>query len=217
MTCSFRVLAGVLVVSLALFSPLPARAADTPTYELSFGDAVAVHVLIEPPIAISQDLRPDGFISVPLVGDIAAVGLTIPALTKRLEAAYSRYYTKPRVVVTVTKFRPLRVTLVGLGLRSPGTFTVAEPISLIQALALAGGVNEETIKYDGVVLIRKDGRRLLVDLDKMLHGAEMTQALTMEDGDVLLVGGEPVPWARVAPFLLVAVSALNLLVTVFRR
>jgi polysaccharide export outer membrane protein len=201
--------------SLAFLAPAPALAADAPpapvqtqNYVLRFGDTLNLRVLENEKLE-TKDLpvRPDGRISLPLVGEIQAGGLTIPQLQLAITKAYNKYFVEPHVVVYISHFRPLAISVVGL-VNKPDTFKVEEPIRLLQAIGLAGGVNHERGDLHKVLVTRTNGEHMMIDLQDVMEG-KVSDNIMLYDGDTVRVFEVAGPdWYRVLP---VAASTASLL------
>ena len=117
---------------------------------------------------LNKDVRvnSNGQISLPLVGAVMAGGRTIPELEAELAKKYSSgYLQNPQVSVFVKEFTSQRVTLEG-AIAKPGIYPITGRTSLLQAVALAGGVNDQIADLGGIVLMRTvDGKRLAAVYD----------------------------------------------------
>lgn len=140
---------------------LPAVA--LPEYRVNPGDELQISVWREDQLQRAVVVLPDGSLSFPLVGRIEAAGRT----TREIEQAISaRLVTKyvdgnvPEVTVAVVKTAGLQFSVIGK-VRSPGAFTPGRYLTLLEALSLAGGV-DEFASLDNVVVVRKSGEGLVV-------------------------------------------------------
>ena len=117
---------------------------------------------------LDKDVRvnSNGQISLPLVGAVMAGGRTIPELEAELAKKYSSgFLQNPQVSVFVKEFTSQRVTLEG-AVAKPGIYPITGRTSLLQAVALAGGVNDQIGDLGGIVLMRTvDGKRLAAVYD----------------------------------------------------
>jgi polysaccharide export outer membrane protein len=111
---------------------------------------------------LNKDVRvnSNGQISLPLVGSVMAGGRTIPELEAELAKKYATgFLQNPQVSVFVKEFTSQRVTLEG-AVAKPGIYSITGRTSLLQAMALAGGVNDQIADLGGIVLMRTvDGKR----------------------------------------------------------
>ena len=117
---------------------------------------------------LNKDVRvnSNGQISLPLIGGMMAGGRTIPELEADLATKYAAgYLQKPQVSVFVKEFTSQRVTLEG-AVAKPGIYPITGKTSLIQAIALAGGVDDKTADLGGIVLMRNvGGKRMAAAYD----------------------------------------------------
>lgn len=174
--------------ALAQQAPAPAQVAPVSVaqYTLRFGDAINMRVVGNDQLLIEkQPIRPDGRISLPLIGEVQAGGLTVPQFQDRVRQAFQKYIVDPQVVINVAEFRPLRISVIGL-VRKPDTFTVTEPIRLMHAIALAGGAEPRRGDLTRVLVLRPSGERMMVDVEAVLEG-RVDQNLMLFDGDTVRV------------------------------
>lgn len=110
-------------------------------YRLTAGDKLRVEVYREPQLSQSVEVRPDGKITLPLVGDIAAAGVTATQLSATLTDRFKEYVTTPVVTVIVAEAAPPTVYVMG-EVRTPGSQVLRGQLTVLQALAVAGGFSE---------------------------------------------------------------------------
>ncbi len=110
-------------------------------YIIGPDDVLAVNVWKEPDISRSVPVRPDGKITLPLVGDIQAYGATPIKLQAAIEKSLSEYISKPVVTVIVQEARSHKFNIIG-EVHKPGTYVLSSPMTVLDAIALAGGFRE---------------------------------------------------------------------------
>ena len=127
---------------------LPSVAASGPTvatnstdYKMVVGDKLRVEVYKDPQMSQSLQIRPDGKITLPLVGDVAAAGKTPDALRDTLTTSLKDFITNPVVTVIVIEAQPQTVSVIG-EVNAPGTHPVKAQTTVIEALAMAGGFKD---------------------------------------------------------------------------
>jgi protein involved in polysaccharide export with SLBB domain len=108
-------------------------------YVLYPGDQVEVLVWRNAEVSRSATIRPDGLISLPLLQDVQAAGLTPRELAQNLTKAFSNRLLNPEVTVLPTQVRPATVYVLG-DVKGPGAFPARNAVTAAQAIALAGGV-----------------------------------------------------------------------------
>ena len=158
-------------------------------FRLESGDVVRVHVWNEPNHSRDQVLvRPDGKISLPLVGDILASGLTIGELSKVVKRKIQTFVPKPRVDVSLVTARSYRIFITG-EVRRSGSYTSNAQLNVVQALSMAGGLSPFA-KRSRVVIIWNSPKgevRIPFNYDEVLKGDNSKQNITLCRGDTVLV------------------------------
>ncbi len=167
----------------------PAQAAAVlGTYLLGPGDQIDVHVWRNPDLSRSVPVRPDGVISLPLAGELMATGKTVAQLNAEITTLLEEYVQYPTVTVTVTQVRGMVVYVTGRVARS-GTLTLDRPINVVQAITMAGGV-QEFADRNGVVVIRMvDGQQVRIPFryGDAVKGKGNIAELILQAGDVVYV------------------------------
>lgn len=154
----------VLVVGLAVAPSVAAQQASSPSalvkpdippdYVIGPGDILQIFVWKEPDVSREVRVRTDGKVTIPLVGDVAAAGATTQALGDGLAQKLKQYLNAPKVTVSLLASSSLRFFVVG-EVNKPGEFLFVGRVTVLEALALAGGFKEEA-KRDKIVIIRRD-------------------------------------------------------------
>jgi polysaccharide export outer membrane protein len=168
MRMSTQVIRGLVALALvaAIQAPALGRSAD---YQLGYGDAISVTVVGQPTLSVTdQPVRPDGRISLPLVQQVEIQGKTVAEVTSALNKAYKPYFQSPQIVVTVARFRPMRVTVMGQ-VTKPGTYAFEELPTLVDAVATAGGLTDRAART-GIKVVEPGGQTLTYDMDLLLSG-----------------------------------------------
>lgn len=167
---------------------MPATMTD-PAYRIGADDVLTVNVWHEPEVSRNVPVRPDGKISLPLVGDVQAGGLTPVQLRSELEERFTKYLTNPEVSVIVAEIRSQRVNVLGQVSR-PGTYPLIPPMGVLDAIAGAGGLREFA-KSKGIYVLRTgpDGQRhrLHYDYRSVLKGKKGSKDLTLQTRDTVVV------------------------------
>jgi polysaccharide export outer membrane protein len=116
-------------------------APDGADYRLGAGDKLRIEVYKDPQLSQSVQIRPDGKITMPLIGDLAAVDMTPIELRDRIAAALKDYVTNPVVTVIVVEAVASSVYVMG-EINRPGPVPLQGPLTALQALAMAGGFKD---------------------------------------------------------------------------
>ena len=149
---------------------------------LSREDVVEVSVWKEPDLSRTVPIRPDGKITLPLLGDVKAEGLTPRELEASVEKQLSPLVRDPRVTVIVHDVNGQKVYVTGM-VGHPGAFPLRNSMGVLQALALAGGLAEFADR-DTIHVLRADGRSLEVGYDDLVSGKSK---VTLGPGDTVVV------------------------------
>lgn len=135
-------------------------------YRIGAQDLLAISVFGVQDLNKEVRVNSNGQISLPLIGAVMAGGRTIPELEAELARKYSEgYLQKPQVSVFVREFTSQRVTLEG-AIAKPGIYPITGKTTLLQAIALAGGIDDKTADLGGIVLMRQvAGKRMAAAYD----------------------------------------------------
>jgi len=175
----------VLVAGCATARP-PQLIEDDGIYRIGREDVIEVAVFQAPDLSRTVPVRPDGKISLPLLGDVEAAGLTAAELADGLRGRLEGLVQTPRVTVIVHEINAARVYVIG-EVAHPGAFPIRGRLDAIQALALAGGLGDFASR-SRILLIRKgpDGDlRYVLDYDDLVENANSVPRL--QPGDTLYV------------------------------
>ena len=165
------------------------RVSTSKLYLVGLADRLDVQVWHEDDLS-RQGLivRLDGYISLPLIGDIMAHGKSIPQITEIIQKKLGDYLDTPTVTVSLAESRSRSYYLIG-SVATSAEFPIEHPISVVQAIARAGGFTEWA-KKDKVKIIRpKDGKDIIlhIDYEAIIDGEELAQNVLIEPGDTIVV------------------------------
>jgi polysaccharide export outer membrane protein len=159
---------------------------------LGVGDVVGINVWDQKELNTEATIRPDGTITMPLVGDLRAAGQTPTALKERIKAALANFVKLGggnEITVAVKAWKSYRFTVQG-EVTKPGMFTNDEYVTVSDALALAGGPTRFA-KRDSIALMRKDSagkvRSIPLDFDLLASGKRLDMNIWILPGDVIYV------------------------------
>ena len=151
-------------------------------------DLLVINVWKEPELSRTVPVRPDGKISLPLVEDIQASGLTPIQLARAIETKLKRYITNPATTVIVQKSNSHHVYLMGQVVR-PGAYPLVPEMTVLQALATAGGFREFAGVKDIFVLRTVGGESVKFPFNykKVIRGKRPDQNILLRNGDTIVV------------------------------
>ena len=165
-------------------TPPPAVAQNE--YRIGKEDVVAVDVWKDPALSAKEPVRPDGKISLPMIGDVVAEGRTAKELQKEITAKLAPMVNEPVVSVQISEINAAKFFVIG-EVAHPGSYPVRGAMNVLQALALAGGPTEYANR-GSIVVIRHDGareNRYNVNYREVVSGK--AQAIQLVPGDTVFV------------------------------
>jgi polysaccharide export outer membrane protein len=167
---------------------VPGARLDEPVYRIGPEDVLQVAVWNNEAMSRTAPVRPDGRISLPLLNDVPAAGLTPVELREDLLRRLSAYMPNPEVSVTVTDVRSFKVTVIGQVPR-PDRYVLKSAATVMDLLAMAGGFTEFASRSRVVVLRSADGKteRIPFDYDKVKGGDPGQVNFQVRPGDIVLV------------------------------
>jgi polysaccharide biosynthesis/export protein len=158
-------------------------------YQISAGDVLHISVWHEPDATIpGVVVRPDGKISMPLLKEVAVLGLTPTQLEKQITQQLSKFLTAPDVTVIVTGINGQKIYFIG-AVKKEGPLPYTYRMSVMQALSEAGGLTDYAKRKKIYVLRTENGRqfKLLFDYDAVLKGQRMELNIPLMAGDTIVV------------------------------
>jgi len=157
-------------------------------YVLGCGDRVSIRVWGRENLSTEAVIRPDGNISVPLIGDIQARGLRVEELKEELNKRLRDYIFEPSVSVTVVDIKSLKACILGEVTR-PGEIDIVAPTDVVRAIAMAGGFTIYA-KKNKIQIIRTEGDKKIkikFNYDQVIKGINLDQNILLQPGDVIIV------------------------------
>ena len=177
-------------------SPVPAIPDETvkksatvdPNYVIGAQDVLDINVWKEPDVSRTVPVRPDGKISLPLLNDVQAAGLTPAQLAAQVTDSLKKYVTNPQVTVIVTVINSQRVYILGEVTR-PGAFPLIPGMSVLQALSSAGGFTQFA-KVKSIFVRRfENGKeeKFPFNYREVIGGKKPEQDILLKAGDTIVV------------------------------
>lgn len=172
--------------------PPPQSNVAVNAYQIGVDDIVQVSVWRNPELGITVPVRPDGMISVPLVGDVSAGGRTPDEVAKDIQTKLAAFVRDPQVAVILTELRSheylSRVRVTG-AVRQPVSIPYRPGMTVLDAVLAAGGVTDFAAP-DRSNLYRKNAdatQSYEVRLDRILNRGDLSTNFTVAPGDVITV------------------------------
>lgn len=166
--------------------PNPAKPPDE-FYVIGSGDTLEIVVWKEPTLSGTAKVRPDGYITLPLVNEIQATGLTTAQLRKTLEEKYGGFVSSPFVSIRVTEITSSEIFLVGQVIK-PGAYVATGHDTVLQVITRAGGLTMFA-DYHNVKVLRRSGADVTeytLDFEAIMKG-DLKQDLVLRPGDRIIV------------------------------
>ncbi len=166
---------------------LGAPATITPDYRLGSGDKIRVEVYKEPQLSQSLQVRPDGKITMPWIGDLTAVGLTPEQLRDQISTQLKEYVHNPMVTVMVVEALASSIFISG-EVNKPGMVPLVGPMTAVQAIAVAGGFKDFANTKDILIQRQTPGggmQTLHFNYKDAIKGKD--QPVYLKRGDTIIV------------------------------
>jgi polysaccharide biosynthesis/export protein len=166
----------------------PKAATDDPTYEIGAEDQLNINVWNEPNVSRSVPVRPDGKISLPLINDVQAVGLTPMQLAMSVAEKLKKFMSDPQVTVIVTAINSRRFYIVG-EMNRAGAFPLLPNMTVLQAISSAGGFTQFAKMKSIYVLRIVDGKSTKYPFNyrEVIKGSHPEQNIVLKPGDTIVV------------------------------
>jgi polysaccharide export outer membrane protein len=167
---------------------VPARYSDMPdAFRIGPEDVLDVQVWKNEELSRVVPVRPDGMISLPLVNDIRAAGLTAVELREEITRRLAEYVPSPEVSVMVREVHSVKVAVLG-AVRMPGHYEVKSAATVLELIARAQGLNEFADR-GRIVVLRQNGnetQRIPFNYRKVAEGSEQDN-FYVRPGDIIVV------------------------------
>jgi polysaccharide export outer membrane protein len=157
---------------------------DAKTYVIGAEDVIFVKVWRDTDVSGQFLVRPDGRISVPLIGDVTASGCTPEQLEKDISERLSKFIRDPQVNVGILAVGSKKYFILG-EVNKPGSFPLVVPTNVLEALVNAGGFRDfaNTTK----ILILRGNKHFTFNYKQVTHGKKAEQNILLESGDKIIV------------------------------
>ena len=168
-------------------SAAPAGAED-PSYKIGAQDVLRIDVWREDQLTRTVPVRPDGKITLPLLNDVQAVGLTPMGLAGNIREQLKKFITNPQVTVSVTEINSRRIYVNG-EVNKSGAFQLLPHMTVLQALSGSGGFTAFARIKNIYVLRNENGKsvRIPFNYKEAIKGKNPGQNIELEPGDVVVV------------------------------
>jgi polysaccharide export outer membrane protein len=165
-----------------------AKAVVQSSYIIGPMDVLEIQVWKEPDFSRQVLVRPDGKITLPLVGDIHAAGMNTLDLKALLTEKLKGFIENPEVTVILVQSQSRKFYIIG-NVSQPGTYPLSPDMTVLQALSAAGGLTQWADK-DSIRIIRRSSEKeeiIPFDYDKVISGKKLEQNVLLRPNDTIIV------------------------------
>ena len=157
-------------------------------YLIGVEDVLTLIYWREKDLSAEAVVRPDGRISLPLVNDIQAAGLTPEQLRLNVTKAAEKFVQDPSVTVVVKQINSRRVYVTGM-ISKPGPYPLGGPTTVMQLIAMAGGVNEYADAENITILRNEEGRQSSIrfNYEDIKNRRRLEQNILLKPGDTVVI------------------------------
>ncbi|MEA1994729.1 MAG: polysaccharide biosynthesis/export family protein [Campylobacterota bacterium] len=154
------------------------------SYRLGPHDVLEITILNRETITRKTEIRDDGMISFPLIGNIQIAGLTVPELQTLLTQRLSEYITKPNIDIQIIKYGSLRVAVLG-EVEQPGIIFLRGKTTILEAVAMAGGITEDADLINTYLIRGKD--IIPIDFYALFKKSGLSQNIEVKKRDIVYI------------------------------
>ena len=170
-------------------SPAPGSKPHDNTFVIGNDDVLAINVWKEPDLSLSSHVRSDGKITLPLIGEVQAAGLTPLQLEQELTTKLQDYITKPEVAVMVEQINSEKFNILGQVLK-PGSYSLTLAPTIVDAIAIADGFRDFAKQKSIYILRHTPGggeTRIAFNYKKFIKGKNLQPNIKLEPHDTVIV------------------------------
>ena len=169
-------------------APVPAGVQPPPGYVIGPDDVLSIIYWRDKDMSADVQVRPDGKISLALLNDVVAGGLTPDELRERLTEESKKYIEDPSVAVVVKQINSRKVYITGQ-VGKVGPYPLSGPITVLQLIAMVGGLGEYADSKNIVILRTENGRQMSFRFNykEVISGKKLSQNIELKPGDTIVV------------------------------
>ena len=169
-------------------APTQVPAGADASYKIGPQDVLRIDVWKEPEISRSVPVRPDGKVSLPLLNDVQAAGLTAMELANVISEGLKKFMNNPQVTVSVSEINSRRVYVTGEVTR-PGAYPLLPNMTVLQGLTSAGGFTQFARTKNTYVLRTENGKQVKhpFNYNDVVKGKRSEDNIMLQPGDTIVV------------------------------
>jgi polysaccharide biosynthesis/export protein len=167
---------------------VPVGVVPPPGYVIGPEDVLSIVFWREKDLSADAAVRPDGMVTVPLLNDVHAAGLTPDQLRERLQSAAAKFVEDPTVTVVVKAINSRKVFITGM-IGKPGQYPLAGPTTVMQLIAMAGGLQEYAQSKKVLIMRTENGEQVAkpFNYEEVLDRKNLKQNIDLLPGDTVIV------------------------------
>lgn len=162
--------------------------ADSENYIIGSEDILYIHVWREDALSRSVPVRVDGYISLPLIHEVKAAGLTPLQLKEEITKKLKEFIETPNVSVTVMEANSFKVFVSGQ-VRTPGVIRLRSETTLLQLIPMVGGFTDWANQKKILIIRKEDGKekRMTINYKRIVDGKDLNSNIILKSGDTIIV------------------------------
>jgi polysaccharide export outer membrane protein len=174
--------------SIAARPPVPAGVPLPPGYVIGPEDVLSVIVWRDKDMSTEVTVRPDGRITVPLINEVQAAGMTPEQLRNALTTAAAKFVEDPNISVVVKEINSRKVFITGQ-VAKPGAYSLTAPTTVMQLIAIAGGLHEFADAKNIIIMRTESGKPMAYSFNykDVLKRKNLKQNIELKPGDTVVV------------------------------
>jgi polysaccharide export outer membrane protein len=178
----------VPAAAVAAAAPRPTDPVIPPGYVIGADDELSIVFWKDKEMSADAQVRPDGRIALPLINEVQAAGLTPDQLREKITEESKKYMEDANVTVVVRQINSRKVFITG-EINKPGTYPLTTPITVMQLIAMAGGLREYADAKKIVIMRTENGKpqRLPFNYKSIIEGKNLQQNIELKPGDTVVV------------------------------
>jgi polysaccharide export outer membrane protein len=175
-------------VAAAAAAPRATDPVIPPGYVIGPDDLLSIVFWGDKDVSGDAVVRPDGKITVPLINEMQAAGLTPDQLHKNLVEARKKFEEDPTIYLNIKQINSRKVFITG-EINKPGTYPLTTPTTVIQLIAMAGGLREYADAKKIIIMRTENGkpRRMPFNYKSIIEGKNLQQNIELKPGDTVVV------------------------------
>jgi polysaccharide export outer membrane protein len=205
----------LLTLSLGVLAQTAGFAERDPHYRLQAEDKIEVQYRYTPEYNTQAAVQPDGYVSMPLIGEVKVAGLTLDEAAKAIRVKAGQRLNEPDVIVLLKEYVKPFFTVAG-EVAKPGRIELHGEVTLVEAIALSGGF-KDSARRTQVLLLRKSAPDMaqikVYDLRKLMSPSGISEDVTLQSGDMLVIPRNAV--SKIEPYVRLSETGLYALATKF--